>query len=128
PDVAGRRRDRGQAVRPDPGRGAPGRAAGAVTPAAGAVRARAGRLPALPARARQHRAEGVLPGTAHGHHRRGLRQLPGGCATAADGRRVSERPTALVTGAAGNIGTALLRLLPAAGYRTIGLDRPGAPV
>jgi NAD(P)-dependent dehydrogenase (short-subunit alcohol dehydrogenase family) len=39
---------------------------------------------------------------------------------------VSERPTALVTGAAGHIGTALLRLLPAAGYRTIGLDRPGA--
>jgi NAD(P)-dependent dehydrogenase (short-subunit alcohol dehydrogenase family) len=39
-------------------------------------------------------------------------------------------PTALVTGAAGHIGAALLRLLPAAGYRTVGLDReeatPGA--
>lgn len=41
---------------------------------------------------------------------------------------MSERPTALVTGAAGHIGTALLRLLPAAGYRTIGVDRPGTQV
>jgi NAD(P)-dependent dehydrogenase (short-subunit alcohol dehydrogenase family) len=39
---------------------------------------------------------------------------------------LDERPTALVTGAAGHIGAALLRLLPAAGYRTVGLDRPGA--
>jgi NAD(P)-dependent dehydrogenase (short-subunit alcohol dehydrogenase family) len=36
-------------------------------------------------------------------------------------------PVALVTGAAGHIGTALLRLLPAAGYQTVGLDRGPAP-
>ena len=35
-------------------------------------------------------------------------------------------PTALVTGAAGHLGRALLRLLPAAGDRTIGVDRPGS--
>ncbi|TVR22096.1 MAG: SDR family NAD(P)-dependent oxidoreductase [Nitriliruptor sp.] len=34
-------------------------------------------------------------------------------------------PTALLTGAAGHLGGALLRLLPATGDRTIGLDRPG---
>lgn len=34
-------------------------------------------------------------------------------------------PSALVTGAAGHLGRALLRLLPAIGDRTIGLDRPG---
>lgn len=35
-------------------------------------------------------------------------------------------PTALVTGAGGHLGRALLRLLPAAGDRTIGVDRPGS--
>ncbi len=34
-------------------------------------------------------------------------------------------PTALVTGAGGHLGRALLRLLPATGDRTIGVDRPG---
>ncbi|TVP69009.1 MAG: SDR family NAD(P)-dependent oxidoreductase [Nitriliruptor sp.] len=34
-------------------------------------------------------------------------------------------PTALLTGAAGHLGGSLLRLLPATGDRTIGLDRPG---
>ena len=38
------------------------------------------------------------------------------------------RPTALVTGAAGRIGTALCRLLPAAGYAVVGVDHPQAPV
>jgi NAD(P)-dependent dehydrogenase (short-subunit alcohol dehydrogenase family) len=38
-----------------------------------------------------------------------------------------EPPIALVTGAAGHIGAALLRLLPAAGYRTVGVDRAGVP-
>lgn len=38
---------------------------------------------------------------------------------------VAARPTALVTGAAGHIGGAVMRLLTAAGYRTIGVDRPG---
>lgn len=36
--------------------------------------------------------------------------------------------TAVVTGAAGHVGRALNRLLPAAGYRVIGVDRPDAPV
>jgi NAD(P)-dependent dehydrogenase (short-subunit alcohol dehydrogenase family) len=48
---------------------------------------------------------------------------------AADDRGVrpeDDLPTALVTGAAGHIGAALLRLLPAAGYRTVGLDRAAA--
>jgi NAD(P)-dependent dehydrogenase (short-subunit alcohol dehydrogenase family) len=35
------------------------------------------------------------------------------------------RPTVLTTGAAGHVGGALLRLSTAAGYRTIGVDRPG---
>lgn len=39
---------------------------------------------------------------------------------------VPGRPTALVTGAAGHVGRAVLRLLRAAGYRTIGVDRPGS--
>lgn len=39
---------------------------------------------------------------------------------------VAGRPTALVTGAAGHIGRALLPLLTAVGFRTIGVDRPGA--
>jgi NAD(P)-dependent dehydrogenase (short-subunit alcohol dehydrogenase family) len=43
-----------------------------------------------------------------------------------DAADASSPPTALVTGASGHIGAALLRLLPAAGYRTIGLDREGA--
>ncbi len=34
-------------------------------------------------------------------------------------------PTALVTDAGGHLGRALLRLLPATGDRTIGVDRPG---
>jgi NAD(P)-dependent dehydrogenase (short-subunit alcohol dehydrogenase family) len=37
---------------------------------------------------------------------------------------VATRPTALITGAAGHIGQALLPLLTAAGLRTIGVDRP----
>lgn len=41
---------------------------------------------------------------------------------------VVDAPTALVTGAAGHIGRALLHLLGAAGYRVIGVDRPGTPV
>jgi NAD(P)-dependent dehydrogenase (short-subunit alcohol dehydrogenase family) len=45
------------------------------------------------------------------------------------GRPVREaQPTALVTGAGGHVGEALLRLLTAAGYRTIGVERPGVPV
>ncbi len=39
---------------------------------------------------------------------------------------VEAQPTALVTGAAGHIGGALLPLLTAAGLRTIGVDRPGS--
>lgn len=38
-----------------------------------------------------------------------------------------DTPTALVTGAGGHIGGALLRLLVAAGASTIGVDRPGTP-
>jgi NAD(P)-dependent dehydrogenase (short-subunit alcohol dehydrogenase family) len=34
------------------------------------------------------------------------------------------RPIAVITGAAGHIGTALLRLLPAAGYELVAIDRP----
>jgi NAD(P)-dependent dehydrogenase (short-subunit alcohol dehydrogenase family) len=37
----------------------------------------------------------------------------------------SPTPYALVTGAAGHVGRALLRLLAAAGYTRIGVDRPG---
>lgn len=39
---------------------------------------------------------------------------------------VEAQPIALVTGAAGHIGGALLPLLTAAGLRTIGVDRPGS--
>lgn len=39
---------------------------------------------------------------------------------------VAAQPTALVTGAGGHIGQALLPLLAAAGFRTLGVDRPGA--
>jgi NAD(P)-dependent dehydrogenase (short-subunit alcohol dehydrogenase family) len=39
----------------------------------------------------------------------------------------SDRPVAVVTGAAGHIGRALTRLLPAAGYQVVGIDRPGSP-
>ncbi len=42
------------------------------------------------------------------------------------GTRKSGAGTALVTGAAGHLGAALLPLLTAAGYRTIAVDRPGA--
>jgi NAD(P)-dependent dehydrogenase (short-subunit alcohol dehydrogenase family) len=38
-----------------------------------------------------------------------------------------DRPVAVVTGAAGHIGRALTRLLPAAGYRVVGIDRAGSP-
>jgi NAD(P)-dependent dehydrogenase (short-subunit alcohol dehydrogenase family) len=38
---------------------------------------------------------------------------------------VAATPSALVTGAAGHVGGALLRLLGAAGYTRIGVDRPG---
>jgi NAD(P)-dependent dehydrogenase (short-subunit alcohol dehydrogenase family) len=41
---------------------------------------------------------------------------------------VLDPPTALVTGAGGHIGRALLRLLTPAGYRVIGVDRPGTPM
>lgn len=43
-----------------------------------------------------------------------------------DGPDPGVAPTALLTGAAGHLGRALLRLLPATGDRTIGVDRPGA--
>lgn len=46
----------------------------------------------------------------------------------ADGHLGEAGPTALVTGAGGHVGAALLRLLTAAGYRTIGVERPGVPV
>jgi NAD(P)-dependent dehydrogenase (short-subunit alcohol dehydrogenase family) len=39
----------------------------------------------------------------------------------------NDRPVAVVTGAAGHIGRALTRLLPAAGYQVVGIDRPGGP-
>ena len=38
---------------------------------------------------------------------------------------VAASPAAMVTGASGHVGGALLHLLTAAGYRTIGVDRPG---
>jgi NAD(P)-dependent dehydrogenase (short-subunit alcohol dehydrogenase family) len=39
----------------------------------------------------------------------------------------TDPPVAVVTGAAGHIGRALTRLLPAAGYQVVGIDRPGSP-